>query len=81
MWMKRKSRKIKKRKMLSTFPPVQELVGAGEPFEVVFVSSDKSAEELMAYMKVILDVEVYGDRPSDRMDCIVNESGTQLATV
>merc|ERR1712080_692993 len=28
-----------------------ELVGAGEPFEVVFVSSDKSAEELMAYMK------------------------------
>ena len=30
----------------------QELVGAGEPFEVVFVSSDKSAEELMAYMKV-----------------------------
>ena len=32
----------------------QELVGAGEPFEVVFVSSDKSAEELMAYMKVII---------------------------
>ena len=30
----------------------QELVGAGEPFEVVFVSSDKSAEELMVYMKV-----------------------------
>jgi len=33
-----------------------ELVGAGEPFEVVFVSSDKSAEELMAYMK-----ECHGD--------------------
>jgi len=28
-----------------------ELVGAGEPFEVVFVSSEKSAEELMVYMK------------------------------
>ena len=35
---------------------VQDLVGAGEPFEIVFVSSDKSAEELMGYMK-----ECHGD--------------------
>ena len=27
-------------------------MGNGEPFEIVFVSSDKSAEELMSYMKV-----------------------------
>ena len=44
----------------------QELVGAGEPFEVVFVSSDKSAEELMAYMKVIIGhgpkVRVYREK-------------------
>merc|ERR1712045_300160 len=33
-----------------------DLVGAGEPFEVVFVSSDKSAEEMMGYMK-----ECHGD--------------------
>ena len=26
-------------------------MSAGEPFEVVFVSSDKTAEDLMAYMK------------------------------
>ncbi len=30
----------------------QDIVGNGEPFEIVFVSSDKSAEELMSYMKV-----------------------------
>ena len=35
---------------------VQDLVGAGEPFEIVFVSSDKSSEELMGYMK-----ECHGD--------------------
>ena len=34
----------------------QDLVGGGEPFEIVFVSSDKSAEELMGYMK-----ECHGD--------------------
>merc|ERR1712106_1174419 len=33
-----------------------DLVGGGEPFEIVFVSSDKSAEELMGYMK-----ECHGD--------------------
>ena len=35
---------------------IQDLVGGGEPFEIVFVSSDKSAEELMGYMK-----ECHGD--------------------
>merc|ERR1719466_625891 len=33
-----------------------DLVGAGEGVEIVFVSSDKSAEELMGYMK-----ECHGD--------------------
>merc|ERR1712032_907671 len=33
-----------------------DLVGAGEEFEIVFVSSDKTAEDQMAYMK-----ESHGD--------------------
>ena len=35
---------------------LQDLVGAGEEFEIVFVSSDKTAEDQMAYMK-----ESHGD--------------------
>ena len=35
---------------------VQDLGGAGEEFEIVFVSSDKSAEDQMDYMK-----ESHGD--------------------
>ena len=34
----------------------KDLVGAGEEFEIVFVSSDKTAEDQMAYMK-----ESHGD--------------------
>ena len=32
---------------------LQDLISNGEPFEIVFVSSDKSPEELMNYLKVI----------------------------
>ena len=35
---------------------LQDLVGGGEQFELVFVSSDKTAEDQMAYMK-----ESHGD--------------------
>ena len=35
---------------------LKDLVGAGEEFEIVFVSSDKTAEDQMAYMK-----ESHGD--------------------
>ena len=42
--------------MINILVFVQDLVGAGEGVEVVFVSSDKSAEEMMGYMK-----ECHGD--------------------
>ena len=60
----------------------QELVGAGEPFEVVFVSSDKSAEELMAYMKVRFKmtaihyiVHLHLHRDQIHGDCFMEHSG------
>ena len=43
-------------KVINILVFVQDLVGAGEGVEVVFVSSDKSAEEMMGYMK-----ECHGD--------------------
>ena len=33
---------------------IQDLTSNGEPFEIVFISSDKSPEELKTYMKVII---------------------------
>ena len=43
-------------KILQQWLFLQDLVGIGEEFEVVFVSSDKTAEDQMAYMK-----ESHGD--------------------